>query len=220
MTSDLRWTIHKALGCRSCWSASWMVRCSSKTRPASWSSRRRCSDELDIGVADTLMAVDLRPGVDLTIAARPTRHAAGNESLSLEPGVLISDPVRNAVSAQARGLWILAAVAAIAAIAVLGQVITRQVRPAQGERERLSAIGFTQAQVLADSVCRAIIPITIGSLARRRAGESRRLATSRSDSYGCWSPIPGSSVDWIVLLGGAVVVHRRSHRLDAGLRSR
>ena len=58
------------------------------------------------------------------------------------------------MQAQASGLWILAAVAAIAAIAVLGQVMTRQVRPTQEERERLSAIGFTKSQILAEASAR------------------------------------------------------------------
>ena len=161
-------------------------------------------DGYEIGVADTLMAVDLQPGADLTSLRAQLDTLPGTESLSLEPGVLISDPVRNAVQAQARGLWILALVAAIAATAVLGQVITRQVRPAQGERERLSAIGFTHGQVLADSVCRAIIPITIGSL----LGAALAVAPSGFFPFGfvrVLEPNPGTIVDWIALTSGAVV---------------
>ena len=158
----------------------------------------------EIGVADSLMAVDLRPGADLTSLRAQLDTLPGTESLSLEPGVLVSDPVRNAVQAQARGLWILALVAAIAATAVLGQVITRQVRPAPGERERLSAIGFTHGQVLADSVCRAIIPITIGSL----LGAALAVAPSGFFPFGfvrVLEPNPGTMVDWFVLTSGAVV---------------
>jgi hypothetical protein len=161
-------------------------------------------DEPDIGVSDSLMAVDLRPGVDLTMLRAQLDTLPRHDSLSLEPGVLISDPIRSAVRAQARGLWLLAAVAAIAAIAVLGQVITRQVRPAQGERERLSAIGFTQRQVLADAVGRAVIPVTIGSL----LGAALASVPSGFFPFGfvrILEPNPGFHVDWGVMLGGAVL---------------
>jgi FtsX-like permease family len=160
--------------------------------------------EGDIGVADSLMAVDMRPGVDLTTLRAQLDTLPGHEALSLEPGVLISDPIRNAVSAQARGLWILAAVAAIAAVAVLGQVITRQVRLAQGERERLSAIGFTQGQLLADAVGRAVIPITIGSL----LGAALACLPSGYFPSGfvrVLEPNPGLHADWDVMLGGAAL---------------
>lgn len=159
-------------------------------------------DEGDIGVADSLMAVDLRPGVDLTTFRAQLDTLAGRDALSLEPGVLISDPIRSAVRAQARGLWILAAVAAIAAIAVLGQVITRQVRLAQGERERLSAIGFTQGQLLADAVGRAAIPITIGSLlgAMSASVPSGYFPTGFVRVV---EPTPGFHAEWVVMLGGA-----------------
>ncbi|MEP7201277.1 MAG: FtsX-like permease family protein [Ilumatobacteraceae bacterium] len=160
-------------------------------------------DNYEIGVADTLMAVDLQPGADLTML-REQLDTLPQPGLSLEPGVLIGDPVRNAVQAQARGLWILALVAAIAATAVLGQMINRQVRPARDERERLSAIGFTESQVLADAVGRAIIPITIGSL----VGAVLAIAPSGFFPFGfvrVLEPNPGMRADWAVLVGGAAI---------------
>jgi hypothetical protein len=161
-------------------------------------------DEGDIGIADSLMAVDLRPGVDLTTLRAQLDTLPGHDALSLEPGVLISDPIRTAVSAQARGLWILAAVAAIAAVAVLGQVITRQVRMAQGERERLSAIGFTQGQVLADAVGRAVVPITIGSLLGAMVA-SVPSGYFPTGFVRVMEPHPGFHADWGVMLGGAAL---------------
>ena len=150
------------------------------------------------------MNVDLRPGVDLATLRAELDADPALAALSLEPGTLISEPVRDAVQAQARGLWILAAVAAIAAIAVLGQVMTRQVRPTQEERERLSAIGFTRPQILADAVVRAVIPITIGSL----LGAAVAVLGSDQFPFGfvrVLEPTPGIRVDWTVLLAGAAL---------------
>jgi ABC-type antimicrobial peptide transport system permease subunit len=158
----------------------------------------------NIGLALTLMNVDLRPGVDLQTLRAELDADPAVAALSLEPGVLISDPVRDAVRAQASGLWILALVAAIAAIAVLGQVMTRQVRPTQEERQRLSAIGFTQSQILAEASARAVVPITIGSL----LGSMVAVLGSGQFPFGfvrVLEPDPGIRVDWRVVLGGAAL---------------
>ena len=158
----------------------------------------------NVGLSATLMDVDLRPGMDLATLRAELDAAPALAALSLEPGTLISHSVRAAVQAQANGLWILAAVATIAAIAVLGQVMTRQVRPTQGERERLSAIGFTQSQILADAVARAVIPITIGAL----LGAAVAVLGSDQFPFGfarVLEPQPGIRVEWIVVLGGAAL---------------
>ncbi len=159
----------------------------------------------EVGLSQTLMDVDLRPGVDVaTLRAELDAAGPAVAALSLDSGTLISQPVRDAVEAQARGLWILAAVAAMAAVAVLGQVMTRQVRPTKEERERLSAIGFTESQILADATLRAVIPITIGSL----LGASVAVLGSDRFPFGfarVLEPSPGLRMDWAVALGGAAL---------------
>jgi hypothetical protein len=158
----------------------------------------------NIGLSETLMNVVLRPGFDLPMLRAELDADPALAALSLEPGTLISQAVRDAVQAQASGLWILAVVAAIAAIAVLGQVMTRQVRPTQEERERLSAIGFTKSQILAEASARAVIPITIGSL----VGASVAVLGSGWFPFGfvrVLEPHPGIRVDWLVAPAGAAL---------------
>jgi hypothetical protein len=158
----------------------------------------------NIGLSETLMNVVLRPGVDLPMLRAELDADPALAGLSLEPGTLISQPVRDAVQAQASGLWILAAVAALAAIAVLGQVMTRQVRPTQDERERLSAIGFTHYQILAEASARAVVPITIGSV----LGAVVAVLGSGRFPFGfvrVLEPHPGIRVDWPVVLAGAAL---------------
>lgn len=160
--------------------------------------------ELPVGLSQTLMVVDLQSGIDNSMLRSQLDAVPALSALSVEPATLISQPVRNAVQAQARGLWILAAVAAVAAIAVLGQVMTRQVRPTRDERHRLSAIGFTRSQIAADAVARALIPITIGSL----LGALVAVLGSNRFPFGfvrVLEPTPGIRADWIIMLAGAVM---------------
>jgi len=162
-------------------------------------------DEPDVGLKVTLMAVDLQPGVDLAEFRAELDTLPDSAGLSLDPPPMISSEVRRAVDTQARGLWLLALAAAIAAVAVLGQFITRQVRPTRAERDRLTAVGFTNMQVLADAMGQAVIPITLGAL----LGAAVAVVPSGFFPTGfvrILEPDPGVLVDWSVLAGGAAVL--------------
>lgn len=161
-------------------------------------------DDPRIGVALTLMAVDLRPDVDIGALRAQLDTLPDSAGFSVEPGVLISEDVRRAVQVQARGLWLLAAAAALASVAALGQLIARQVRPAQSERERLAALGYTDQQVLAESAGFALVPIAAGVL----LGAALAVIPSGSFPSGfvrTIEPKPGLLVQWNILLAGAAL---------------
>ena len=157
-----------------------------------------------VAIALTLIAVDLAPGIDIGMLRAELDTLPDHDGFSVEPGVLISENVRRAVKVQAQGLWLLAAAAAVASIATLGQLIARQVRPAQSERERLAAIGFTDRQMLAESAGFALLPIALGVLL------AMGLALIPSGAFPSGfaraiEPNPGIFVDWKVLLGGGAL---------------
>lgn len=163
----------------------------------------RLLDEPEIGVATSVMSVKLHEGATLDELQQQIDQLDKSDAFILAPAVLVNPTVRTAVEAQSRGLWLLAAVSAIAAIAVLGQVITRQVRLPAAERSRLSAVGFTGKQIVAESVGRAAVPIVVGILLAVifavlasdvfPTGFARRL-----------EPDPGLRVEALVLIVGAV----------------
>ena len=160
--------------------------------------------EPEVGVALTLTAVDLGDGVDLSQLRAQLDTLPDSQALSLDPAEVISAEVRRAVSTQARGLWLLALAAAVAAIAVIGQLISRQVRPTPADRERLGAIGFTNHQVVAVAMGHAVIPIVVGSV----LGAALAIIPSGLFPNGfvdTIEPTPGMFVDWNVLAGAAVV---------------
>ncbi len=160
--------------------------------------------EPGIGVSETLMAVRLRSGVDLATFRSQLDTLPDSGALRLERGVLVSETIRRAVDAEGRGLWLLAGVAAIAAIAVLGQLITRQVRLSVAERERLTAIGCTGGQLFAESLGRAAVSIVVGCL----LGAGLAVVPSGVFPFGFvrhLEPRAGVRFDQTVLLLGAAL---------------
>jgi ABC-type lipoprotein release transport system permease subunit len=120
-------------------------------------------DDPRIAYAASNMWVALTRGADMDALRSQLNALPHSEDLSLDTGFLISSATRDAVDVQARGLWVLCAVSAIAAVVVLGQLISRHARVSSADRQHLLAVGFTNGQVLAESMGRAAVPIVAGS---------------------------------------------------------
>ena len=116
----------------------------------------------DVGFVATEMQVRLRPGFSASDLRRELDTLPNHAALSLDPGVVISGDIRNAVEAQATGLWVLAAVLAVAALVGLGQLLTRHVQRADHERDALLSVGFTRRQREIESLLVAAVPALAG----------------------------------------------------------
>ena len=164
-------------------------------------------EPVTFGISQTQMSVTLRSGSDLEdlrtqLDGLPDGHG---QSMKLTSDSLVSPTLRRAIDAQARGLWLVALAAGIAAIAVLGQLITRHIRLTAGDRDRLVTIGCTRRQIFVESVCRAAIPILVGAVVACAVsllpseifptGLGRRL-----------EPTPGLRFDAVVVIVGAAVL--------------
>jgi putative ABC transport system permease protein len=117
-----------------------------------------------IGVSQSHILVRRADGVDSAEFQRQLASLPNSSGLSVIPAEAISSEMLKAIDTQSRGMWLLALTTAIAAIAVLGQVITRQIRLSLSERQQLTAIGFTDRQMLIETVSRASIPVVAGTL--------------------------------------------------------
>ena len=163
-------------------------------------------DGTEVGVAVTIMAVWFRSGVDVPGFRTQVDSLPSSELFSLEPAVSVSASVRTAVQTQGRGLWLLAAVSALAGAAVVGQLIIRRVRLAPTERSRLSALGLTNNQLIGESLGRAAVPVLLGTVA------GIGLAASVSGVFPTgfvrrMEPTPGARFEArVVLLGAALFV--------------
>lgn len=119
-----------------------------------------------VGVSGTEMRVTLEPGVD--VAAFRAAVAAGlanPQQVSVLPARLVSAETRTAVRGHAIGLWLLAAIGGLAAIAAVGQVLARTVRLTSDEAAALRALGYSHGQLVGDATARAAIPAVVGATA-------------------------------------------------------
>ncbi|HEX7275752.1 MAG TPA: ABC transporter permease, partial [Acidimicrobiales bacterium] len=161
--------------------------------------------DLDVGGAITVMSVRLRPGTDLGALRTQLDQLPDGETLRLQPAELIAAEVRKAVQGQASGLWVLTAVAAVAAVVVLGQLIMREIRLTADEGPCLEAIGFRRAQLRAERLGRAAVPIVTGTCL------GAALATGLSPLFPTGfvrriEPDPGVRIDVAVMALGAAML--------------
>lgn len=165
---------------------------------------KRLVDRPEVGFALTMIPVRVEDGVDEATLRSELATLPDSAQLSVGPGQIITDDMQRAITTQARGVWLLALVAGIAALVALTQVITRQVRLSSAERESLTAIGVSSGQMLAETMARAAMPILVGGLL------ATVLAVACSGIFptgivGRLEPSPGIFVQWHVLLPAAFV---------------
>ncbi len=156
----------------------------------------------DVGFVATVMQVRLRPGSSQSDLRRALDTLPNHEALSLDPGVVISAEIRNAVEAQATGLWVLTAVLAVAAIVALGQLLTRHVQRADHERDALLAVGLTRRQRETESLLVAAVPALAGLV----IGAALAVVPSGAFPTGfarALEPHTGTHADLVALAGGA-----------------
>ncbi len=159
----------------------------------------------DVGLGETLMAVRFDPGTTTNQFRSRLDGLPGGSALSLDSGQIIGADVRNAVDAQARGIWLMAAVAAIAALVALGQLLSRHARLTLVERRPLTALGFTSGQLTAEAMSRVAVPAAAG------VAVGAVLAVLASGLFPAGfvhqiEPNPGLRADFAVLAVGAAAL--------------
>ena len=151
---------------------------------------------IGIDLADGATVADLREGLD---------SIEGGELLVVEPASFVGAETRSAVGAQAVGLWILAALTAVATIVALGQLLVRHTRLGNEERSILSSLGVTNAHIVSETTARA------GAIVVIAAPLAICVATAASGIFPFGfvrrvEPSPGFAVDVLVPCLGALVL--------------
>jgi hypothetical protein len=145
-------------------------------------------------------AADLRA---FEAAARPLLGDHGQITAGNDVTAAV-DGARRAVRFQAVALLAFAALAAVAALVILGQAVARQVALDAADHQALAALGMTRGQLAAVAMARAMI-VAAGGAAM---GLVVAVAVSARFPIGLARTVeidPGLSVNVAVLLVGAVV---------------
>src|SRR4029079_12128423 len=79
----------------------------------------------DIGLGQTIMSVDLDPGATMAGLRASLDSLPDGSQMKVETARVIGSEIRTAVDAQARGTWLMALVAGLAAVVALGQLLSR-----------------------------------------------------------------------------------------------
>ena len=158
----------------------------------------------DIGLGLTISSVRLDPGVSTSRLRAELDGLPGGDQLGLDRGSIVSSDVATAIEAQARGIWLMAAVAAVAAVITLGQILSRHAqlaaaRARSAHRGRLHTGGDFETEAMGRATIPAAGGIVLGMVAA--------TAISGRFPVGFVRPIephPGLRIDGLVfaLVGG------------------
>ena len=171
----------------------------------------RLLEEGPIGLSATQSLVALADGADLAQLRTELDDLPDGDLLSLVPVDLVPQDFRRAVSTQANALLVIALITGVAGLVIVTQLAVRLVRQSDDQRQSLSALGLTRAQVLTDTLGRIAVPAVVGGfgavgLAVLASGSFPRGFVARVE------PDPGIDVDpWIhgpavVLLAAGLLV--------------
>ena len=162
-------------------------------------------DAGDVGIAATQIAVSLTPGATNRELRTQIDELPNADQFGINRSDVVPSEVRDAVNAQGQGLAVLAAIACLATIVVVGQVLGRQVRRSEVERLVLRSMGMTRRQVVADPLLDAAVPTIVGvsaavALAYAASGLFPRGFVLHVE------PDPGRRFETVALIPGALAL--------------
>ncbi len=148
--------------------------------------------------------VRLKDGVSLGTFERKVGELL-HASVNYQERSLTEARARRAIRPYVVALWIFAGLAALAAVAVLGQIISRSQRPLRDERRVLLALGMTRGHLALLGALRGAI---VGGIAAVIAGLGAVLASPLMPlgPLRRIEPAGGYDVDLFVLLVGAFLL--------------
>jgi hypothetical protein len=166
---------------------------------------RALLDDPRIATTGSEYMIDLTDGASIDELRQQLDTIDGGDLVRLEPAAPFAPDIRRAIDAQALGLWILAALAALVTTAVLGQLLVRHSRLSAQETSTLLSLGATRLQIAGETAGRAGV---IGALAVALAA-GVAIVASGGFPFGFVRPVepdPGPHADAVVLGVGAVVL--------------
>ncbi|MEO6653276.1 MAG: FtsX-like permease family protein [Ilumatobacteraceae bacterium] len=155
----------------------------------------------DVGVVQTIMASKLADGADSREVLDAVRRLPNGDGAFAVPTRVVSDSARRAVRFQVTALWLVSAVAMLAAAVVIAQMVGRTVRVSDEERQSMSALGWRRADHAIECAIEGSILVLVA------APVATLVAYAFSPLFplgvlGTFEPDPGRRGDWLVAVAG------------------
>lgn len=113
----------------------------------------------DVGISASQHAVGLVDGAGAAKLRSELDRLPDADEFGIDPVEIVPPHVRSSVAARGQGIAIVTGVLAGAALIVIGQVLSRQVRLDDEERLTLRNLGATRRQLVADPTARAVATV-------------------------------------------------------------
>jgi hypothetical protein len=159
----------------------------------------------DVGISSTISNVALAPGTTVTDLRQQLDGLADGSLFSIEPADWVPTVVRDAVTTQGQGLAVLAAIAAVATLVVMGQLLSRQFRLSDSERLVLASMGMDRRQIAVDPLLAAATPTALGTVVAV-VGAYLASGIFPTGFSAAVEPDPGRRFETTALLPGAVAL--------------
>jgi len=155
----------------------------------------------DVGVVQSLIAVQLGDGVDPAAIMDSVRQLEGGIDAFAVPTRLVSNSARRAVTFQTNALWFVSALTILAAAAVIAQVVARTLRIDDSDRQSMLALGWRYSDL---AVERSLEGLVAACIAAPIIGVVAYAITGffPIGLLGLFEPDPGTRMDWAVVLVG------------------
>jgi putative ABC transport system permease protein len=121
-------------------------------------------DEGPVGIASSVGRISLADGSDEQAFRDDLATLPDANVFSVEPAQWVPEEVVRAVGTQATALGVVAAIAALVGLVLIGQLLTRQVRLTEEQALSLSGVGYGRRQVVVDALLRAAVPAVAGAV--------------------------------------------------------
>ena len=158
-----------------------------------------------VGVVQTTIAVHLEPGADPDAVMRAVHDLPGGGDAFNSSYRIVSADARRAVRFQVTALWLVTAIAAIAAVFVVTQLVGRSVKTTDADGLSLAAIGWRSRDLTIEraieSCALAAIAVPVASIIGLAVTSVFPLGLLRT-----FEPHTGRRMDWAMTLLGLVAI--------------
>ncbi|MEO7397547.1 MAG: ABC transporter permease [Ilumatobacteraceae bacterium] len=156
-----------------------------------------------VGVAQTIIAVQLDPGTDPDAVLAAVHDLPSGGDAYAVPFRIVSADSRRAVQFQVTSLWLVTAIAVLAVTVVIWQMIGRMLRMDDDERSSLLAVGWRSRDIAVERAIEggvaALIAVPVAAIIGSALTGLFPLGVLRS-----FEPDPGVTFDAVVVLCGVI----------------